>query len=92
MEWASSPRALPGRALCFHPELWAQTESCGGDSPHWSASGFDAWRDRRHLRKPCCNLRAHRRTVSLQCEISSAFSSFLVSSRPLCNLQTENNR
>lgn len=63
-----------------------------GCLPHWNAFCFGAWRDQRHLRKPCCNLRAHRRMVSLQCEISSVFSSFLVSSRPLCNLQTKDNR
>lgn len=88
----AAPCAFPARTLCFHHEPWALSVSPGRALPHWNVFCFGAWRDRRHLRKPCCNLRAHRRTAFLQCGISSAFSSFLVSSRPLCNLQTEDNR
>lgn len=73
-------------------ELCAHSVRPGGALPRWNVFCFGAWRGQRHLRKPCCNLRAHRRRASLQCEISSAFSSFLVLSRPLCNLQTEDNR
>jgi len=55
---------------------------------HLNESCFGAWPCQMHWRKLCCSPRVRTHMVSLQCEISSVFSSFLVWSRPLYNLQT----
>lgn len=86
------PRTVSMKVHCFYPQPLGPKCVSRGALPHWNVFCFGAWHDRKHSRKPCCNLHAHRHMASLQCEISSVFSSFRVSSRPLCNLQTEDNR
>lgn len=59
--------------------------------PHWNESCFGVWHDQTHWRMLCCSPHVRRHMVSLQCEISSGFSSFPVWCRPLYNLQTADN-